>query len=376
MGKLPLFPDLRAVHIGRDSAIIIIEHKTYDTPHRSRPKKGKQDSKHAHPREPFSPPRPHTRSNHLQVTNDDGPPSAQASPYILPFVKALEKSGHTVSVIIPNTQRSWIGKAHIVGQDVQATPYHPPASNPESHIDGFSAPDEGRAPWILVNSTPASCSQIGLGHFFKDRGEVDLVVSGPNYGRNTGALFALSSGTLGAALEAAQLGRRAVALSFAFFDRSNVPEVVAEACAQSVRVVEWLAAKAAWGHSRLYSVNVPVKKGVLQNKVRWTKMLQNTWGEGCCFQELPKGAVDDAATEEARLRRQESGGGEEEGGVVGGKDGQRHFKWAPQFADVMNNARRAGPGWDGWTVMEGETSVTALVANYVHADVPEGELKL
>lgn len=281
---------------------------------------------------------------------------------------------------MPHTQRSWIGKAHIVGQDVQATHYFPPITNPETHTEGFSAEDNGAHPWILVNSTPASCSQLGLSHFFEDRGPIDLVISGPNYGRNTSSLFALSSGTMGAAMEATQCGYKAIALSFAFYDRSNLPDVVAESCAQALRICEWLAANAKWGESRLYSVNVPVKKGVMQKKISWTKVLQNSWGKGACFQELPQqGAVDDAATEEAKLRRQES---DAEGGSGGaatpgnGKWQHRHFKWAPRFTDVHDAVKKAGPGYDGWVVNEGETSVTALVANFVHADGYEGELKL
>lgn len=59
---------------------------------------------------------------HILVTNDDGPPSTLASPYILPFVHALRARGHVVSVVIPAEQRSWIGKAHIIGRDVATTP--------------------------------------------------------------------------------------------------------------------------------------------------------------------------------------------------------------------------------------------------------------
>lgn len=207
------------------------------------------------------------------------------------------------------------------------------------------------------------------------------MISGPNYGRNTSSLFALSSGTLGAALEATQCGYRSIALSFAFTDRNNYPDVVAESCAQSVRVCEYLAAKATWAESQLYSVNVPVKKGVLQSKISWTKMFPNTWGKGSCFQELPRqGAVDDAATEEAKLRQQEGraegGNGAETSGNGGGKWEHRHFKWAPSFTDVFEKVKKAGPGWDGWAVTEGETSVTALIANYELAGGPEGELKL
>ena len=131
----------------------------------------------------------------------------------------------------------------------------------------------------------------------------------------------------------------------------------------------------------MYSVNVPVKKGVMGEKIVWTKMLQNQWGKGACFQEMPQGAqVEDPSTEEARLRGQEEGSADDAANAGDGKSkgkwAQRHFKWAPRFADVHESVKKAGPGYDGWVVMEGQTSVTALKANFMHAEGFEGELKL
>lgn len=88
--------------------------------------------------------------------------------------------------------------------------------------------------------------------------------------------------------------------------------------------------------------------------------------------------MDDASTEEAKLRKQE---GRVEGGSGsetpnGGKWAHRHFKWAPRFMDVHESVKKAGPGYDGWAVLEGETSVTSLRANFEHAGGFEGELKL
>ncbi|KAI7262899.1 sure-like protein [Hortaea werneckii] len=313
---------------------------------------------------------------HILVTNDDGPPSAESSPYVLPFVRTLESAGHTVSVILPDSQRSWIGKAHMVGQDVQATHYWPPQETPETHSSSSSlsssAPDDGKTPWVLVNSTPASCAQLGLSRFFfQERGEVDLVISGPNYGRNTTAVFALSSGTLGAALEASVCGYRAIALSFAFFDRRNLPDVVAESCQQALRVCSWLSANAAWGDGRLYTVNVPLLKGCKEAKTVWTRMLQNEWKQGACFQELPAAsAVDDASTEEAKLRKQETRNesGTSTPAAESSKWPRRHFKWAPRFTDVYEAVQSAGPGSDGWAVKEGQTSISAIRANFMHTE--------
>jgi len=196
--------------------------------------------------------------------------------------------------------------------------------------------------------------------------------------RNTTAVFALSSGTLGAALESAICGYRSIALSFAFFDRSNQPDVVAESCRQAVRVCEWLAKNANWDPARLYSVNVPVKKGVAETKVVWTKMLQNQWKKGACFQELPQSStVNDPESEEAKLRKQETGA-ESSGTSTPGASStrHRHFKWAPRFTDVYESVEKGGPGSDGWAVKSGETSVTALKANFMHVEGMEGEVKL
>jgi 5'/3'-nucleotidase SurE len=306
----------------------------------------------------------------------------------------LETSGHTVSVIIPDVQRSWIGKAHIVGQDVHAEPYWPPKSNPDTHpADAVQTTSNGEVvanskstthPWILVNSTPATCAQLGLGaHFFSDREPIDLVISGPNYGRNTTAVFALSSGTLGAALEASVCGYRSIALSYAFFDRKNEPGIVAETSQHAVRVCEWLAKNADFSPARLYSVNVPVKKGVSQSKVVWTKMLQNQWKKGACFQEVPQSeAVGEPGVEEANIRRRESdvaaetNGKAVEGRTSEGEWQRRHFKWAPRFTDVYESVEKAGPGSDGWAVKAGNTSITALRANFMHVEGLEGEVKL
>ncbi|KAK0310193.1 hypothetical protein LTR82_014875 [Friedmanniomyces endolithicus] len=304
---------------------------------------------------------------HILVTNDDGPPSTAASPFILPFVRALERVGHTVSVIIPDAQRSWIGKAHLVGQDVVATPYWAPATNPDVHSPSNQTSDggdgsggtvesggEGKGkPWILVNSTPASCAQLGLSTYFfqsPSTPPIGLVISGPNYGRNTTAVFALSSGTLGAALEAAVCGAKAIALSFAFFDRVTGGEIVEEACEHSVRVCEGLAnvegkggdGKVEWGDGRLYSVNVPLQRGVSGRAVRWTRMLQNRWEQGACFQEVEGEAgskVEGPEAEEVRLRRGEElgegeAGSKEDAGSASAQQQRwkaRHFKWASVY---------------------------------------------
>ncbi|KAH6690683.1 5'/3'-nucleotidase sure [Plectosphaerella plurivora] len=335
---------------------------------------------------------------HILITNDDGPPSPHSSPYVATLVSELKKAGHTVSVCLPHTQRSWIGKAHIIGQtvkpvyytpstklhgeDSEGTTHHRPTTSSASAPGTFDADAE----WVLVDGTPASCVQIGLHHFFAERGPVDLVVSGPNYGRNTTAVFALSSGTLGGALEAAVCGKKAIALSYAFFSRNHDPEIIEGASRHGVRVIERLYAD--WptdGSVDLYSVNVPLVEGVESHKTLWAGMLQNYWREGSCFQEVEDAA--DEETEEERIR--EGAGGEvvDDAAEGAAREGEtaaagthrpRHFKWAPRFTDVYKSVEEAPPGNDGWVVKEGHTSVTPLKANFWHpaAHLHQKELEL
>lgn len=110
-------------------------------------------------------------------------------------------------------------------------------------------------------------------------------------------------------------------------------------------------------------------------------MLQNQWNKGACFQELTSGDdVDDPADEEKKLRAQEAeGNGDTKANESKAQENKwkpRHFKWAPRFTDVYEAVLKSGPGSDGWAVKEGETSITALRANFMHVEGFEGDVKL
>ncbi|KAH7132524.1 survival protein sure-like phosphatase/nucleotidase [Dendryphion nanum] len=333
---------------------------------------------------------------HILVTNDDGPPSDQSSPYVHSLVSNLQAAGHTVSVVLPHTQRSWIGKAHLVGKPILPTYFRPSPllTTPSGRLSNTGTTSTRPLPensteeeWILVDSTPASCVQIGLFHYFEKRGNIDLVVSGPNYGRNSTAVFSLSSGTIGGAMEAAVCGVKSIALSYAFFDRNHDPDIIAGASALSVKLIEHLYKN--WNaDAHLYSVNVPLVENVAANKILYTEMLQNTWRSGSCFQvlEVPSEADEGAAEVEAAMRKAEErqgrkelagGGGNGEGiDIDSGRDTptgaghirytHKHFKWAPRFKDVYQSVEESEPGNDGWAVAQGCTSVTPLRANFMH----------
>ena len=146
-----------------------------------------------------SPPltRPH------QVTNDDGPPSQLSSPYVHSLISELQAAGETVSVCVPHTQKSWTGKSHIAHTIAKPTYFRPGTLHKDDGLTYTRPKNDGGEEWILIDGTPATCVQIGLYHYFQEKGPIDLIISGPNYGRNSTTVFALSSGTLGAALEGA-----------------------------------------------------------------------------------------------------------------------------------------------------------------------------
>lgn len=309
---------------------------------------------------------------HILVTNDDGPPSPHSSPYVHSLVRELQSAGHTVSVCLPHTQRSWIGKAHMIGQTLKPSYYRPPPPSSSTLPAGLGddhgttharpSPDGAVEEWVLVDGTPASCVQIGLHHFFASRGPVDVVVSGPNYGRNTTAVFALSSGTLGGALEAAACGRRAVALSYAFFTRNHDPDIVAGASRHSVRVIEALVRD--WPADRgvdVYSVNVPLVEGAERAKTVFAPLLQNYWTPGNSAFEAVEGEADGEDAEEERIRQQEIDGAAAAQGASSSAESKtkghehRHFKWAPQLGDVMKATEEAPPHVDGRVVRAGNT---------------------
>lgn len=248
--------------------------------------------------------------------NDDGPPATKKSPFIAPFVRAATDAGHSVSVVIPDKKRSWMSKGHIRGEDI--------------HARRFQAPElcSDRCDWITIDGTPAACVQIGLYHAFKDRGAIDLVVSGPNAGKNVAAVSNLCSGTLGAAMEAALCGRRAIALSFAFTNEEE--DMVSAAALLSLRLIRHLYDN--WPTAvDVYNVNIPLPKADQDLKMLYTTALNNRWQSPSFYLD----AEDDESKDE----------------MV--------FKWSPSKVDVQRSIAASPPGTDAWAVREGHIRYVA-----------------
>ncbi len=125
----------------------------------------------------------------ILLTNDDG----IDSPALPALSRALSHLAE-VRVVAPDRERSWVGKA--------LTRYEPLS---------VVAADRGGVGMLAVSGYPADCVQLGVHTLFDDLPA--LVVSGINVGFNHGSAFLGSSGTVGAAIEAANAGVTGLALS-------------------------------------------------------------------------------------------------------------------------------------------------------------------
>ena len=126
------------------------------------------------------------QSLRILLTNDDG----FDSPGITALQRALETAGHEVYVVAPATQQSG-ASASVTAGGVEVTA-HP-----------------GQV-WA-VHGRPADAVRFALGYLMFDT-PPDLVISGANFGQNTGRDVQIS-GTVGAAMTAFNLGVPAIAIS-------------------------------------------------------------------------------------------------------------------------------------------------------------------
>jgi len=122
------------------------------------------------------------------LTNDDGPRSDG-------LLKLAEKLKEVVElfVVVPDGQRSATGKALTLKRPIRVTEQHDKFGYSFITHDGFPA------------------DSIILGESFNS--DIDLFISGPNTGANIGYQSMLTSGTVGAAFEAALRGISSIAVS-------------------------------------------------------------------------------------------------------------------------------------------------------------------
>lgn len=176
------------------------------------------------------------------VTNDDG----ISAPGIKSLVASLHERGFQVYLAAPKQAMSGMGKSLKMK-----------ASYGEAKFPGTL-----RAWWI--DSTPASAVYMALHHLLVEK--PDVVVSGINRGPNIGLEDFLTSGTIGAALEAALNGIPAMAVSLATDSGRRVDEysLAAELAAELVPLISRLEP------GEMVNLNVPESpKGILATKLSW-----------------------------------------------------------------------------------------------------------
>lgn len=321
----------------------------------------------------------------ILLTNDDGPLDEFVSQYVRPFVQYItqHKKNWNLVICVPDSQKSWIGKAHFAGKNLRCTFLYSnsKSSNNNDFIGPFSKPllyntntkfkpstngitfpytnpttnqtfktytdlkNYYDLEWCCINGTPASCCDIGL-HHITTIPKFDLVISGPNVGRNCSRPYITSSGTVGAAFESCITGNtKAIALSWAYFDgKKNFDEsTYATASKISCDIIESLYGQ--WGiggnHSEveLYSVNVPIHQELHENNTKaiFTPLLDNKW---CSI-------YDTVESDES---------------VV--------FAWNPDFQhnrDQMLQSLESGEINDGAVIEDKQISITPLFASFNQA---------
>jgi len=177
----------------------------------------------------------------------------------------------------------------------------------------------------------ATCVNIALHHLAKIE-EVDLVISGPNYGRNVSSSLCMSSGTIGGAHEASLCGKKAVAVSFALYSEEGYQEEdVLRGCRIAAGVIRDLVES--WpSEVHIFNINVPVFSGMPDTlEVYQTYIFQNPSGSMFKLQQ---------ATE----------------------DGPRSFRFRPDPSRFFSASPPLGS--DAWAIKNKHVSVTPLLASF------------
>jgi 5'/3'-nucleotidase len=126
----------------------------------------------------------------ILITNDDGVNSSG----IIAAKKAVEELGK-INVVAPATQQSGIGHALTLFEPIRVTS--------TNLVDGTEA--------YSVSGTPTDAVIIGIYEIMDKK--PDLLISGINIGENLGRAEFTTSGTIGAAMEAAVHGVPAISVS-------------------------------------------------------------------------------------------------------------------------------------------------------------------
>ena len=177
----------------------------------------------------------------ILLTNDDG---YQAVGIWAIHAKLVE-AGYDVEFVAPASQYSWSGKSLM---------HDKPVTIRQETVKGHKI--------YIVDGSPATCVRLALHEIVKQ--PPDLVVSGINFGANSSVSNMMSSGTVGAAMEASFDGFKALATSLAFVNNaglsegSDAREAMDKAADFTVRIIKRLEDYEFPNHTDLLNINTPV----------------------------------------------------------------------------------------------------------------------
>ncbi|MFA5793307.1 MAG: 5'/3'-nucleotidase SurE [Candidatus Gracilibacteria bacterium] len=173
----------------------------------------------------------------ILLTNDDGYNSVG----FYPLLKELTKH-FSVTAVAPSSEQSWIGKSISKSSALSLT---------KVKLNEFEI--------FSLNGTPADCVQVGLYDVISEKPK--LVVSGINTGLNTGHGRILSSGTIGASMEASIDGVKSISVSIHIpegINNSDVDEIVFQnAAIITTNIIKLFIDKPLGENIDLISINIP-----------------------------------------------------------------------------------------------------------------------
>lgn len=160
-----------------------------------------------------------------------------------------------VYVVAPNGPRSAFSSKVSMNTDLYLTQVEEPSQKKNVHI-------------FTTNGTPADCIKLAINVVLKGK-KIDLVVSGINHGNNA-SINLVYSGTLGAALVAAENGIPAIGFSM---DSHDENESLDEFAKYLIDVTRHLTDEP-MPCGVCYNVNAPV--GAIQG-LKWTRQASGYW---------------------------------------------------------------------------------------------------
>jgi tubulin--tyrosine ligase len=230
--------------------------------------------------------------------------------------------------------------------------------------------------------------------------KVPRQLSGPNLGRNTSCLqlsllgsiltcsvlataaFALSSGTIGAALSSSLSTVRSIAFSYGTVQHPTPMTFFEPAHALACRIAQHLWNN--WGEDTvglrngevdLYNINIPLVEGLLSEqglKVCWTTMWRNSYGRLFKKEYGPdppesKGTTRSAGPDSLIDTTQDGFPV-----IAQNRSTELMFKFAPDMVGLITPTFSTLPvGSDAWAIHQGWVSVTPLRAGFGEPPTPD-----